>query len=382
MKLIRNIRKIYRPDDEGEDSKREGSPDKGTREDRSRKRLQKLELEIRTLRRELDRTRQTARRESESASRKIAYLEEMRSALRADVDVLERERETLEGDLDYERRRYELLDEKNRLLFESINSGDEQITTLNPLTVSRNSLEKTNLMLTRGRESDANHNENWLLSYSDFMTLILAVFIVLFTLSTSDKFRFRKVTNEIASTFTGGIKAGLAEGPEAVQGFTDAPGLKSSMTAPEELDTLKREILRSFRDYDLGESLLVDVKKSGVEVTLRENVTFVEGESSLIASSKGILDALAVVLADNVKYDVVVEGHTDDKPIKSERFPSNWELSTSRATNVARYFIEEKGLDPERFTVAGYGEYHPLADNSTELGRAANRRVVLKLIAR
>lgn len=126
----------------------------------------------------------------------------------------------------------------------------------------------------------------------------------------------------------------------------------------------------------------MEVKEGSVEVTLRESITFVEGESSLIEASKGILKKLSSVIREYPGYNIVVEGHTDNKPIRNREFPSNWELSTGRATNVVRFFVEAEGLDHERFSASGFAEFRPVSDNSTEEGRAGNRRVVIKLVSR
>jgi chemotaxis protein MotB len=149
-----------------------------------------------------------------------------------------------------------------------------------------------------------------------------------------------------------------------------------------QINFLRDEILRTFEDLDVGESLLVAVKKQGVEITLRNRVTFNEGGVELAEYTKYVLSELANVLGLNPGYNVVVEGHTDNLPISSIKYPSNWELSAARASAVVRYLTVEGRLDPARISAAGYGEHRPVESNITEAGRAANRRVVLKLIAK
>ena len=109
-------------------------------------------------------------------------------------------------------------------------------------------------------------------------------------------------------------------------------------------------------------------------VRLADRVLFDLGKADLRPDARRVLDALAGVLAE-LPNPVRVEGHTDDLPINNERFPSNWELSTARATTVVRYFIEHHGMDPRRFSAAGYGEYHPLVPNTSAANRQKNRRV-------
>jgi chemotaxis protein MotB len=270
--------------------------------------------------------------------------------------------------------------EKQELLDYILAHGMETVSKESWLKTTNN-FEKSRLIGSKAREDDQDQNSNWLMSYSDMMTLLLAIFIALFALSTTDTRRFREVTSSIADTFKGGKPVGLVVDERPLKGVREIPGIKSSSSMPEELDYLKEELLRSFNKYDLGESLFVSVKKKGLEITLRDRITFVDGDSTLLDYPKAILQELAAVIRDNPRYKVIVEGHTDDRPISNSRFPSNWELSVGRASNVVRYFVEDLGLDHTRFSVAGFAENRPLADNSTVAGRTANRRVVIKLVA-
>ena len=150
---------------------------------------------------------------------------------------------------------------------------------------------------------------------------------------------------------------------------------------PEEFDYLKEELLSSFKKYNLGESIFVAVKSRGVEIALRDRIAFVAGDSALLEYPKAILSELGAVLRDNPRFRIIVEGHTDDIPISNSKYPSNWELSSARASNVVRYFVDELGLDQSRFSAAGFADNRSFADNSTPAGRAANRRVVIKLVS-
>lgn len=127
---------------------------------------------------------------------------------------------------------------------------------------------------------------------------------------------------------------------------------------------------------------VVDIVNSerGIVIQLRENVLFETSSSALRDDSKEILTKISYLLA-NLSNSIVVEGHTDNRPINTSDFPSNWELSVDRAVNVVRYFIEDKGLDPSRFTAAGYGEFQPIAPNDTASNMAKNRRVNILIMA-
>lgn len=133
------------------------------------------------------------------------------------------------------------------------------------------------------------------------------------------------------------------------------------------------------QERGLGEAVHVEYTERGVVIRFADRVLFDLGRADLKPEAVEILDQL-VGLLRTVPNPVRVEGHTDDLPINNERFPSNWELSTARATNVIKYFIEKHGLDPTKFSAAGYGEYRPLVPNDSMENRALNRRVDIVLL--
>jgi len=129
------------------------------------------------------------------------------------------------------------------------------------------------------------------------------------------------------------------------------------------------------KEVDAG-NLSVSMQDRGLVVTLLSKVLFESGKTDLKESSKTTLDTVAQVLAEKVgEHMVYVAGHTDNEPIAYSEWPSNWELSTARATQVVHYFVDEKGMEPRRLAAVGYGEFHPIADNGSEDGKSQNRRV-------
>ena len=114
-------------------------------------------------------------------------------------------------------------------------------------------------------------------------------------------------------------------------------------------------------------------------VSIREAGTFGVGSAELSDAARSVLGEVADALAD-VDHPVRIEGHTDDVPIRTAKYKSNWELSTARATNVVSFFVEDRGLPPSRFSAAGYGEFRPRAQNNTGANRAANRRVDIVIL--
>ena len=122
--------------------------------------------------------------------------------------------------------------------------------------------------------------------------------------------------------------------------------------------------------------MTVTPTERGIEVVLPEIMLFPSGQADLLDEAIAFLDDMAPLLAD-ISNPIEVEGHTDNRPISTVRFPSNWDLSTARANEVIRYLVETHDLQPERFKAVGYGEYHPIASNKTEEGKSKNRRVVM-----
>ena len=161
-------------------------------------------------------------------------------------------------------------------------------------------------------------------------------------------------------------------------------GGSSSSSAAEEptapvLDQVKIDLKEKFANLDLDNKVKLKVEKRGWVISLTENTFFNSGGDEVKPESLKILDCIATTIE---KYPnlIRVEGYTDNTPIHTERFPSNWELSTARATFVIKYLISHFNFTPARLSAAGYGEYHPVAVNTTPEGRAANRRVDIVLL--
>ena len=120
--------------------------------------------------------------------------------------------------------------------------------------------------------------------------------------------------------------------------------------------------------------------EQGVAIQVRESILFETSKSTLREDSKAVLSSIAELLS-SIDNTIVVEGHTDNRPISTAEFPSNWELSVDRAVNVVKYFVENTGIDPKRLSATGYGEHHPVVPNDTEENMAKNRRVNILIIA-
>jgi chemotaxis protein MotB len=255
-------------------------------------------------------------------------------------------------------------------------------------------------------EEHVNH-ERWLITYADMITLLMVLFIVLYSISQVDLAKFRQLKSGIAGGFggpsasaalTGG--AGPLEGGGGVfdAGLQAATGVKpedqaaqSALAAAEAraagarqqravLQNAQDQIQHSLDQEGLGKAVAFRLEARGLVVTIvSDKVLFDPGQADLRPEGREIVDNLAAVLG-RLPNKLAVEGHTDNTPI-SGRYPSNWELSTARATTVLRELIDRHDFSADRLQAAGYADTRPVAGNDTSDGRAANRRVELVVLA-
>ncbi len=223
-------------------------------------------------------------------------------------------------------------------------------------------------------------SERWLVSYADFITLLLAFFVTMYAITRLDSQKLAQAQLSIqralhAPVFLGGfpLESGLAELPAAgVNGDLAGAVLQERSRAQiQEVARAVQESLSRERDF---QDIRLFISGRGLVIHLPEFLFFPSGEATIRPESLTILDKLAGIL-HRIPNPVAIEGHTDDRPIHTPQFPSNWELSAQRATALVRWFIEQHHLQPGRFVAAGYGEYAPIADNGQEAGRRLNRRV-------
>ena len=231
---------------------------------------------------------------------------------------------------------------------------------------------------TRGLPS----HDRWLLSYADFVTLLLAVFIVLFASLRHNHGSIRTVSTAIHSGFES-LRLGSVPpsnevsrdvGAGSAIGSTQRPGSVAGNT-----DELARQLQDVLGDAISKHEVTVQATADGLTVRLQELGFFDSGRAALLPAAVGELQGTAGVLALH-HLEVRVEGHSDDQPIHTAAFHSNWELSTARAMSVLSVLVDQGSFPPARIAVAGYGPYRPIADNATEEGRRKNRRVDLVIV--
>jgi len=222
-------------------------------------------------------------------------------------------------------------------------------------------------------ESHGN-SDRWLLTYADMITLLMAFFIMLYSMSIMNLNKFQQVAISIRSGF-GGLSPGQGKSLLGTNGqFSTKPSPMMGDTIGVPWNVVK-EIQRFVKENDLQKKVKLRADERGLVVSLvTDKVVFPKGQAELTDYAKKIIRGIMETLA-NVPNHIRVEGHTCNLPIVSEKYPSNWELSTSRATNVVRFLIEEAGLPADRLSAAGYADSHPLVPNTNENNRAQNRRV-------
>jgi chemotaxis protein MotB len=241
-----------------------------------------------------------------------------------------------------------------------------------------------------GLELESGGMMRWLLTYADLITLLLAMFVILYAMASS---KSSVVLQEIMAQFRA-VFGPIPGNTQILPNQSSNPGAHykiipgepeeggpSGIQLPKPVegtggDKIKGE-LKSALQTQLGANKVAIRKEArGLVISLlTDKVLFDLGDTHIKPEMKQVLDEIARILQKHPDKKIAVEGHTDDLSIKTSKFPSNWDLSTGRATAVVKYFVEEKGLDPSRFSAAGYAEYQPLVPNISEANRRINRRV-------
>jgi chemotaxis protein MotB len=256
-------------------------------------------------------------------------------------------------------------------------------------------------MRRRHIKEDSENRDRWLISYSDFITLLLALFVVLYAISQVNEGKYRVLANSLGSAFRSAPNRSVvtldmpapivnlgATSPD-VNGTSDYLAAKKARRLveaqrrhQEKMENVAQQIASAFDSaLDNGNDGRVSVSRSnlGVRVEIDASLLFAPGKAELRGDSAGVLEAMGEVLK-NADHAIQVEGHTDDVPISTERFPSNWELSATRASTVVRLLIAS-GVDAGRLGATGYGETRPLESNESEEGRRRNRRVTVMVLS-
>jgi len=241
----------------------------------------------------------------------------------------------------------------------------------------------------RRQEPHEDHpDETWLIPYSDLLTLLLALFIVLYSVSSLNVSKLQELQEAFSIAFNSGFgllsKSSVVDNGNMAEDAKQRIHSKSQEELKQEeqqsLEKLKRQLDQYIRQNGLSSQLETQLNQSQLMITIRDNALFASGSADIKPESRKLAVAIGQMLQNYKDYEVIVSGHTDNQPINTPEFASNWELSSKRAINFMKILLQNKAFDPRRFSAIGYGEYRPVDSNDTEAGRARNRRVEVSIL--
>lgn len=220
------------------------------------------------------------------------------------------------------------------------------------------------------KEEQHENVERWMVSYADFVTLLFCFFTAMYAISNVDTNKLGKFVKSMRTAFNNQEPGGNV--------IAVIEGVHPLIPADTEVENAVKDVLGMLIQDSKG-GIEVRRDERGVVISVADKFLFESGEARLLESARPVVDAAA----DAVKRfpnTIRIEGHTDNIPISNKEFRSNWELSSTRAINVAKYFVKAHGIRPERISAVGYAEFKPFTSNNTPEGRAKNRRVDIVIL--
>ncbi len=236
-------------------------------------------------------------------------------------------------------------------------------------------------MSKKHKHAEHENAERWLLTYADLITLLLGLFVILYSMSQVDAKKFQDVMQAFGKIFNGG--AGLASGSNGLGtgslGVLDTPFPPPPSGEGDGGDGMSKQVQSSVEEAIQQGRVTVTETARGLTVHVTEKLLFDAGQAELRSEATSVLEALGKSL-EKLPNEIRVEGHTDDTPMHGGAYPDNWHLSVARALNVSMYLLGHSKIKPERMGVVGYGEYRPIAPNNDDQARARNRRVDIVVV--
>ena len=234
------------------------------------------------------------------------------------------------------------------------------------------------------------NSERWLLTYSDLITLLMVLFVILYASSNVDTGKYKQLATSFRDALNitpSGGEVGIIEGDVINSDFsddvaTDSPEDESDsivITEQQKLEQVKAEVDNLITQSGLNSRVVTKIEERGLVISFTDSIFFDSGTADVKEDYKRQLIEISRVLNKIDNY-IRVEGHTDNVAIKTNLFNSNWQLSAVRAANVVEIFINQCGISPNKLSAIGYGEFRPIQTNDTEAGRAANRRVDIVIL--
>lgn len=247
---------------------------------------------------------------------------------------------------------------------------------------------------TRREHHEEHADESWLLPYADLLTLLLALFIVMYAMSTIDNKKFEEMSkafNTALSTgngvlsFNSEVKTEKSSSKNSDNTLTTSSDKKKqrellAKQEQEDMEKLKKQLDQYINNNGLTNLLNTKLNQSELTISIRDNALFDIGSAVVKPESRQLAVAISNMLQQFPSYNVIVSGHTDNMPISNSEYASNWDLSSDRALHFMKILLTNPNLNPSKFTSTAYGEYHPVASNNSDVGRAKNRRVEVSII--
>lgn len=240
-------------------------------------------------------------------------------------------------------------------------------------------------------------DESWLIPYADLLTLLLALFIILFASSQTDSKKYNSIMRSLNQAFSGGVgafessnlipistepnmEAKKYDQPTSAQPQETYSEQQQLQKEQKDLEQLKEKLDEYINANSLSAQLDTKLTEDLLMITIRDNALFASGSANVKPEAKLLAVAISDMLAQYPNYRIEVAGHTDNVPIGTAAFETNWDLSSKRALNFMKILLENAQVGPERFRSIGYGEYHPIDTNDTTEGKAKNRRVEVSIL--
>ena len=226
-------------------------------------------------------------------------------------------------------------------------------------------------------------DEAWLLPYSDMLTLLLALFIVMFAMGQTDKAKFNEMSKKFNVIFAGGSammeKDGNSVIPMEESGTEGESGINNTQMEEDKMAQIKKALEQEIEKEGNADKVKVELNGEGLGISIQDVVLFNSGEADIIKDVSPLLLKVSNMIKD-LDNKIKITGHTDNVPIKNDKFRSNWDLSAIRAINVMNFMVGANGLSQDKVSIQAFGEYKPKVSNNTEQGRAQNRRVEIFVV--
>ncbi len=240
------------------------------------------------------------------------------------------------------------------------------------------------------KDHEEHVDESWLVPYADLLTLLLALFIVLFAMSSIDAKKFDMLSKSFNAVFTGGTGmmdySSFTEPKTSTTEDGKSPDQAKDLSQDQKekdkqsLEKIQEQVNRFIKEKKLQKQVNTKLTDEGLLLSIEDNIFFDSGKAEIRQQDIPLAKEVSDLLVLNPPRNIVISGHTDNVPIRNSQFKSNWHLSVMRAVNFMGLLIENPKLDAKIFSAKGYGEFKPIASNDTEEGRRKNRRVEILIL--